>query len=134
MTASHSHNASKSSNSPSPLIASITHSKIHSPLTSIKSCWPSNIKLITVSKNINSSFPSLPATANINWVRLFYNLAIGDFIKLGRVELVVLEINNAKKTQSVDFEVMYGAREYIFHMKEELEGSCKICLTDEATE
>ena len=30
-------------------------------------------------------------------------LAIGDFIKLGRVELVVLEINNAKKTQSVDF-------------------------------
>jgi hypothetical protein len=64
----------------------------------------------------------------------FYNSAIGDFIKLGRVELVVLEINNAKKTQSVDFEVMYGAREYIFHMKEELEGSCKICLTDEATE
>ena len=29
---------------------------------------------------------------------------------------------------------MYGAREYIFHLKEELEGSCKICLTDEATE
>lgn len=35
--------------------------------------------------------------------KVIFNLAIGDFIKLGRVELVVLEINNAKKTQSVDF-------------------------------
>jgi hypothetical protein len=61
------------------------------------------------------------------------NVAIGDFIKLGRVELVVLEINNAQKTQSVDFEEIYGAREYIFHLKEELEGCCKVCLSDEAT-
>jgi len=33
----------------------------------------------------------------------FFIIAIGDFIKLGRVELVVLEISNAQKTESLDF-------------------------------
>lgn len=58
--------------------------------------------------------PIPPKLLSSNYVIIDIISEPGHYIKLGRVELRVIEIHNFKKTLSIDYEQAYGENNIIF--------------------
>lgn len=60
-------------------------------------------------------------------------LSPGDTIKLGRMEFLVIECRNRDQTFTIRSTNHLGEKNGVHTVEEEFKGSCKICLSDEAT-
>lgn len=86
----------------------------------------------------NDVFLIVRSLKNSEGAQKGYALNVGDVIKLGRMEYTVLEMRNDKEmtTRGAESVESMLAKElnHVMHMERDVEGVCRICLTDDQSE